>query len=370
MPQATVQPQVQYVPPKQSGVSTTTLALLLVLASVLSSALGPFVQTGLKHAAELYLGLSPNTASQLQPLSGAQVQSQVQTQGSLVNLVQRDQQADYLSNYQCKDNYRVYVLNRDPTIIYLEDFLQPGEAEHMISIAKPRMQRSRVVGEVQYSETRTSSSAFLEKAQDPVVACIERRASYFSNISVEATEPLQVVWYTKGQEFQPHHDYLLREDLKNDYWSRHGQRYVTMLVYLNEPIRGGGTVFTNVGMIVQPKKNDALFWYNVGVDELEDIRTMHSGAPVEEGEKYAINIWQRKMLPDLGPWIQDPSFAPPYPSTPPQYGGNAAEQAQAQDSSIQQESTTSSQSEQADEIVEEVEEIEEEADEIVEEDDE
>ncbi|RKP07731.1 hypothetical protein THASP1DRAFT_2589, partial [Thamnocephalis sphaerospora] len=190
--------------------------------------------------------------------------------------------------------YKVYMINRDPMIVYLEDFLQPGEAEHMISIAKPRMERSRVVGEQKHSDTRTSSSAYLDKSMDSVVRCIEQRASQFSNISVEATESLQVVWYTKGQEFRPHHDYLMRKDLKHDHWSRHGQRYVTILVYLNEPTKGGSTLFSTLGIDIKPKKNDAIFWYNVGLNELEDIRTMHGGSPVEEGEKYAINIWQRK----------------------------------------------------------------------------
>ncbi|RKP22553.1 hypothetical protein SYNPS1DRAFT_8095, partial [Syncephalis pseudoplumigaleata] len=188
--------------------------------------------------------------------------------------------------------YSAYILHRDPMVIYLEDFLQPGEAEHMISIATPKMERSRVVGNSKRSESRTSSSAYLERSQDDVVRCIEERASLFTNISIEATEPLQVVWYTEGQEFRSHHDYLPREHLKKgDDGSRHGQRYTTFLVYLSEPAEGGGTLFDMLGLEVAPKKNAALFWYNVDHHEREDIRTVHGGLPVERGEKYAINIW-------------------------------------------------------------------------------
>jgi prolyl 4-hydroxylase len=209
-------------------------------------------------------------------------------------------------------------------VIYLEDFLQPGEADHMIEIAKPKMTRSRVIGDAQHSEARTSSSAYLERSQDNIVKCIEERASLFSNISVESTEPLQVVWYKEGQEFRPHHDYLLRQDLKNDYWSRFGQRYTTFLVYLNEPTEGGGTLFSTLGFELEPKKNAAVFWYNVDHTEKEDIRTMHGGSPVKGGEKYAINIWQRKMLPDLDQFIQKPEqdTDDQPPKEAPKYAGN------------------------------------------------
>ncbi|KAI9599065.1 hypothetical protein BDF19DRAFT_478657 [Syncephalis fuscata] len=297
---------------QSGGVSTTTLVILLVLSSVLSSALGPLVQSGLKFAAEAYLGLPPNAADQFrlqqqppQEKFAAPISSVAQPQASPVALKPRAEPNK--SQFGCKHDYQAFILNRDPMVIYLEDFLQPGEADHMIELAKPKMMRSRVVGEQEYSDSRTSSSAYLESSQDNVVKCIEERASLFTNISMEATEPLQVVWYTKGQEFRPHHDYLERKDLKNDYWSRYGQRYTTFLVYLNEPELGGGTLFSSLGFELEPRKNAAIFWYNVNYKETEDSRTLHGGSPVEGGEKYAINIWQRKMLPDLAPFIQNPN---------------------------------------------------------------
>ncbi|RKP25904.1 hypothetical protein SYNPS1DRAFT_4440, partial [Syncephalis pseudoplumigaleata] len=173
--------------------------------------------------------------------------------------------------------YSMHIAHRDPTVIIIDDFLQPGEAEHMISIATPKMERSRVFGDSKHSEARTSSSAYLSKSMDHVVRCIEERASFFSNISVADSEPLQVVWYTEGQEFRPHHDYIEQNDLKHDYWTRFGQRYVTFLVYLNEPDEGGSTVFPKLNLDVKPKKNSAVFWYNVGLDEKEDVRTLHGG---------------------------------------------------------------------------------------------
>ncbi|RKP09243.1 hypothetical protein THASP1DRAFT_28974 [Thamnocephalis sphaerospora] len=194
------------------------------------------------------------------------------------------------------------VLHRDPLVLLIEDFLQPGEAEHMIAAARPLMERSGIFADgakTAYSEARTSSNAFLDDGGDHVIRCIEERASLISNVPVNYTEPLQVVWYRRNQEFRPHHDYISAKNLKHDYWAHIGQRYVTMLVYLNEPAKGGNTLFPTLKLDVPPKKNAALFWYNINLDGVEDERTLHGGSPVDEGEKYAINIWQRKMLPHV-----------------------------------------------------------------------
>ena len=48
---------------------------------------------------------------------------------------------------------------------------------------------------------RTSSTADLERAETPIVKCIEQRYAQFQgNINVEYIEPLQVVQYTSDQE--------------------------------------------------------------------------------------------------------------------------------------------------------------------------
>lgn len=76
-------------------------------------------------------------------------------------------------------------------VIY--DFLAPGEAEHLIELAKPLMQRSKVVGEDNYlSNVRTSSTAFLRRGMDKVVECIEERTVKIHGYPVINIEPFQV----------------------------------------------------------------------------------------------------------------------------------------------------------------------------------
>ena len=47
---------------------------------------------------------------------------------------------------------------------------------------------------------------------------------------------------------------------------------------------------------VRPRKNSAVFWYNVRADGREDVLTLHSGQPMEGGandEKWGMNFWIR-----------------------------------------------------------------------------
>jgi hypothetical protein len=41
----------------------------------------------------------------------------------------------YLRNYKCRNSYTVRILHREPTVMVIDDFLQPGEAEHVIQLS-------------------------------------------------------------------------------------------------------------------------------------------------------------------------------------------------------------------------------------------
>jgi prolyl 4-hydroxylase len=43
-----------------------------------------------------------------------------------------------------------------------------------------------------------------------------------------------------------------------------------------------------------PKKGDALLWWNLTEDGREDVMTLHAGEPVLAGEKWALNLWLRE----------------------------------------------------------------------------
>ena len=81
---------------------------------------------------------------------------------------------------------------------------------------------------------------------------------------------------------------------------------MTILAYINDDMTGGGTSFPKLKLRVQPVKDAAVMWYNVGLNDIEDHRTLHGGDPVEFGEKFAINIWQRRKIPGWNQGYSEP----------------------------------------------------------------
>ena len=76
-----------------------------------------------------------------------------------------------------------------------------------------------------------------------------------------------------------------------------GVRILTLFIYLNDVEEGGGTSFPLVndgeGIVVQPKKGNAVIWPSVLDDapERKDGRTEHEALPVIKGNKYGANAW-------------------------------------------------------------------------------
>ena len=131
----------------------------------------------------------------------------------------------------------------------------------------------------------------MNRAQTEIVKAIEHRAAAVYGVPVENIEPLQLVRYYPGEKFEAHHDYFRNVRGPN------GQRYATILVYLNDRFDGGRTVFPKLGVSAQPVLGDAMAWYNgwlKGGNQcfcFED--SLHEGTPTTNGVKYALNIWIR-----------------------------------------------------------------------------
>lgn len=191
---------------------------------------------------------------------------------------------------------RVKVSNY-PLVDILEDFLTPEEAQHLISLAENRFQRSKVVdansGRRVKNNDRTSTTTFLARSETPTVKAVEQRAAQVAGLPESHLERLQVVRYKPGQFYKAHHDYLhgSTQEVQNN-----GQRTLTVFAYLNdlppeEP--GGGTRFPHLQQTVRPKTGKAVLFHNVTPSGHVDPRTLHSGEPVQHATKYGLNIWFR-----------------------------------------------------------------------------
>ena len=115
------------------------------------------------------------------------------------------------------------------------------------------------------------------------------------NCPLENGEGLQVLRYGKNAKNTPHFDFLAPTNQTNrDSLARSGQRISTLVVYLNDVAMGGETVFPELGLSVAPRKGNAAYFEYANSLRQVDHKSVHAGAPVYEGEKWAVTKWMRE----------------------------------------------------------------------------
>ncbi|AOW14587.1 proline dioxygenase [Hydrogenophaga crassostreae] len=183
-----------------------------------------------------------------------------------------------------------------PRVVVLGGLLSDEECDALIAAARPRMARSLTVetksGGEELNESRTSNGMFFSRGESELLKRIEARISRLLNWPVENGEGMQVLYYGVGAEYKPHYDYFdPNEPGTPTILKRGGQRVGTLVMYLNEPACGGGTIFPDVGLEVAPQRGNAVFFSYDKPDPT--TRTLHGGAPVVEGEKWVATKWLR-----------------------------------------------------------------------------
>ena len=184
-----------------------------------------------------------------------------------------------------------------PRVVVLGGLLSDDECEALMAAARPRMSRSLTVatqtGGQEVNADRTSQGMFFTRGEGELVARIEQRIARLVRWPVERGEGLQVLRYVPGTEYKPHYDYFDPEQPGTaTLLQRGGQRVGTVVIYLNEPERGGATSFPDVGLQVAPKRGNAVFFSYARAHP--GTRTLHGGAPVLAGEKWIATKWLRE----------------------------------------------------------------------------
>ncbi|AOG25225.1 2OG-Fe(II) oxygenase [Acidovorax sp. RAC01] len=184
-----------------------------------------------------------------------------------------------------------------PRIVVLGNLLSDEECEALIAAAEPRMARSLTVatktGGEEVNDDRTSDGMFFQRGESPLLQRIEQRIARLLQWPVENGEGLQVLHYRPGAEYKPHYDYFdPAEPGTPTIVKRGGQRVGTLVMYLNTPEKGGGTVFPDVHMEVAPQRGNAVFFSYERPHP--STRTLHGGAPVIAGHKWIATKWLRE----------------------------------------------------------------------------
>lgn len=195
----------------------------------------------------------------------------------------------------------VEVLLADLPVVAVHDVVSYADGAELVRLAdagglwrSSSRRGARDAGGV--DALRTSSSAVLsapEYRAHPIAEAIRTWAASTLDIPLGYVEALQLVRYTRGQQYGPHVDWGRSQDAS--LWLG-GQRTATALIYLNSLQEGcgGETVFTHLGLRVSPQAGTAVLWPNVDSNGMPQPLTEHQAMPVLCDEtKYAVNVWVR-----------------------------------------------------------------------------
>jgi prolyl 4-hydroxylase len=204
----------------------------------------------------------------------------------------------------------VRVLQRlqSPMLATLERVLTDEECEQLIVMSRPRLRKTTVVdpstGAHLAVGQRNSSGIFFRLRENPLVARIDERLASIMNSPAEHSEGLQVLNYGPGGNYLPHFDFLVPANpLAAESIARSGQRISTLIVYLNDVIEGGETVFPEAGLSVVPRRGNGVYFEYTNSRMQVDPRSVHGGATVTRGEKWIVTKWMRsrKFIPAGAP---------------------------------------------------------------------
>ena len=210
-----------------------------------------------------------------------------------------DPELDEAPLYLDAGDRRVCVLQAmyNPRVVVFGGLLSDEECEALIEVAKPRLARSLTVatatGGEEVNADRTSNGMFFRRAENDLVQRIEARIARLVKWPQENGEGLQILHYRPGTEYKPHYDYFdPAQPGTPSVLQRGGQRVATLVIYLGEPEKGGGTVFPDVHLEIAPKRGNAVFFSYERPHP--STRTLHGGSPVLAGEKWIATKWLRE----------------------------------------------------------------------------
>ncbi|UGB30258.1 2OG-Fe(II) oxygenase [Metabacillus sp. B2-18] len=198
---------------------------------------------------------------------------------------------NHIGNKIMTDDREIKIIARleEPLIAVLGNVLSDEECDELIRLSKDRMRRSKIGNSRELDELRTSSSMFFQDGEYELVTRIEKRIAQIMNIPYEHGEGLQVLNYQIGQEYKEHYDYFASASRPVS-----NPRISTLVMYLNDVEEGGETYFPKLNFSVSPQKGMAVYFEYFYDNQTLNELTLHGGAPVIVGDKWAATQWMRR----------------------------------------------------------------------------
>jgi len=194
----------------------------------------------------------------------------------------------------------IETLSWSPRLFHYHNFLTQEECVEVVNLGKDGVTRSEVVsdqGSGRVDEYRTSHGLFFTDdymRDSPLLRDIERRLAEWTHLPIENGEAYYLLRYQIGQYYKPHTDYFSHDTIGERYIASYGNRYATILTYLQTPEEGGSTDFPQVGITVPVKAGDAVLFWDMDPSNEGDPMSQHASLPVTKGEKWAMTKWIRE----------------------------------------------------------------------------
>ncbi|WP_438824246.1 2OG-Fe(II) oxygenase [Bacillus sp. JJ1562] len=197
---------------------------------------------------------------------------------------------NHIGNKIITEDREIKIIARfeEPLILILGNMLSNEECDELIRLSKGKMHRSKI-GNAHVDNMRTSSSTFLDQSENIIVNRIENRISQIMNIPTDHGEGLQILNYQIGEEYKAHFDSFTstNNEINNP-------RISTLVMYLSDVEHGGETYFPKLNFSVSPQKGMAVYFEYFYNDQTLNELTLHGGAPVIVGDKWAATQWMRR----------------------------------------------------------------------------
>jgi len=200
-------------------------------------------------------------------------------------------------NIQIPPDDDIHISVPNYSLQEIEAFLTNDECDKLIQIASTRLEPSRVYtdsADLNDTQNRKSDQAWLKNDIDPLVFKISQEVAKLSGFPIENQEDLQVVHYEPGGFFNTHYDacegsktFCQRMD------GASGPRLWTYIIYLNDDLEGGETIFPFINKKVVPKKGKLVIFQSTDVSGKLIRQSLHGGEPVRSGVKWICNKWVR-----------------------------------------------------------------------------
>jgi prolyl 4-hydroxylase len=139
-----------------------------------------------------------------------------------------------------------------------------------------------------YRMSETAHQEWFSPQLNAMLRRIEKRLQTLFDLDTANLEYWQATNYPRKGKFDYH--------LDAGYWSEHhaGERILTFLLYLNTPLKGGGTHFRALDVNVEGRSGRLLVWDNLFPNGNSNHSMIHSATPLLIGKKTTLVTWQRQ----------------------------------------------------------------------------